>query len=56
MNQSKDVRNIQKKFKMLYNCDMHNFYAVRDHVKFVLQSYRLWYGNRPLLLHKQPFL
>lgn len=41
---------------MLYNCDMHNFYAVRDHVKFVLQSYRLWYGNHPLLLHKQPFL
>ena len=41
---------------MLYNCDMHNFYAVRDHVKFVLQSYRLWYGNHPILLHKQPFL
>lgn len=41
---------------MLYNCDMHNFYAIRDYIKFVLQSYRLWYGNRPLLLHKQPFL
>ena len=35
---------------MLYNCDMHNFYAIRGHVKFVLQSYRLWYGNHPLRL------
>ncbi|MBT9751518.1 relaxase/mobilization nuclease domain-containing protein [Coprococcus comes] len=35
---------------MLYNCDMHNFYAIRDHVKFVLQSYRLWYGDHPLRL------
>ena len=35
---------------MLYNCDMHNFYAIRDHVKFVLQSYRLWYEDHPLRL------
>lgn len=28
---------------MLYNCDMHNFYAIIDLVKFVLQAYRLWY-------------
>ena len=35
---------------MLYNCDMHNFYAIRGHVKFVLQSYRLWYGEHPVRL------
>ena len=28
---------------MLYNCDMHNFYAIIDLVKFVLRAYRLRY-------------
>ena len=44
------VNTIDLTNSMLYNCDMHNFYAIRGHVKFVLQSYRLWYGNHPLRL------
>ena len=35
---------------MLYNCDMHNFYAILDLVKFVLWVYHLRYTFRSLRL------
>lgn len=36
---------------VLYNSDQRNFYIIRNHVDFVLHSYRLWYGEHPLTLY-----
>lgn len=34
----------------LYNCDMYNFHAIREHISFILKTYHLWYGSHPLSL------